>query len=103
KKDIFLDIKKEYNRRAMEVYPIVKEIIDQSENKLETAVKIACAGNAIDLGILMKNQKNYSINIKKSITDAISEPFAINEFEAFENTLNQVLKQESPLILYIAD
>lgn len=49
--DIFYSLKKHYNRMALELYPRLREFVDQGENRLERAVCVAIAGNIIDLGV----------------------------------------------------
>lgn len=49
--DIFYSLKKHYNRMALELYPKLREFVDQGENRLERAVCVAIAGNIIDLGV----------------------------------------------------
>ncbi|MHA1729622.1 MAG: damage-control phosphatase ARMT1 family protein [Promethearchaeota archaeon] len=48
KEDPYIEIKEKYNRIAQELYPKAKEIINNSENPLLTAVRISILGNAID-------------------------------------------------------
>jgi len=90
--DPYKEIKNRSISEAFEIYPRAKEIINNSENKLLTAVKIAIAGNIIDFGI------NNNFNIKDDLEKIIHQNFAINDFEIFEKKIQKAKK-----ILYIGD
>jgi uncharacterized protein with ATP-grasp and redox domains/8-oxo-dGTP pyrophosphatase MutT (NUDIX family) len=49
--DIFYRIKRDHNRAALQLYPQLKNWVEKGENRLERAVKVAIAGNLIDLGV----------------------------------------------------
>lgn len=90
--DPYKEIKNRSISEAFDIYPRAKEIINNSENKLLTAVKIAIAGNIIDFGI------NNNFNIKDDLERIIHQNFAINDFEIFEKEIQKAKK-----ILYIGD
>ena len=48
--DPYKHVKDRFNRRALAIYPQSKKIIERSPMPLETAVRLAIAGNIIDLG-----------------------------------------------------
>lgn len=48
--DPYRDLKREHNKFVMDFYPKWKKMISQSSDPLETAVKLAIAGNIIDYG-----------------------------------------------------
>ncbi|HOX40237.1 MAG TPA: ARMT1-like domain-containing protein [Candidatus Brocadiia bacterium] len=50
--DPFHDAKKRHNAVALALYPRLREIVDSSDNRLETALRLAAAGNIVDLGVL---------------------------------------------------
>ncbi len=96
-KDIYKNIKKESNRKALALYPRLKEKVQASEDKLLTAVEIAIAGNVIDYAA--KNSLNIEEEIEKLFT---YEFFHINktvfDYKNFKQDLDKA-KQ----ILYLAD
>ncbi|MGD9361706.1 MAG: ARMT1-like domain-containing protein [Desulfobacterales bacterium] len=49
-KDPYKHVKDRFNRHALALYPQFKKIIERSPMPLETAVRLAIAGNMIDLG-----------------------------------------------------
>jgi len=49
--DPYKEIKKSSIKEALEVYPLFKNIVNESNNRLLTAIRIAIAGNIIDYGI----------------------------------------------------
>ncbi|HQE25844.1 MAG TPA: ARMT1-like domain-containing protein, partial [Candidatus Atribacteria bacterium] len=49
--DIFYQLKREHNKAALQFYPQLKEWVKRGDNSLERAVKVAIAGNIIDLGV----------------------------------------------------
>jgi uncharacterized protein with ATP-grasp and redox domains len=59
--DPYLEAKKCANKSAMSLYPRMKDIVDYSNDTLETACKLAIAGNAIDLGAQAEFGSIYSI------------------------------------------
>lgn len=56
--DPFEKAKKESNDLAPSLYPRLKEIVENSEDSLYQALKVAVAGNIIDLGI----NRSYDID-----------------------------------------
>jgi len=90
--DPYKDLKAKYNDVAMEMYPCLKDIVDESEDRLFTAVKLAIAGNIIDFGA------DIQFNIKKTINDTLNREFTINDYPEFVQSL-----KKSKNILYLAD
>jgi damage-control phosphatase, subfamily I len=74
------------------LYPELKEIINNSDNRLFTAIKLAIAGNIIDLGM------NKNFNISSHFPQILAKDFAINDFDEF---IKHYEKANS--ILYIGD
>ena len=48
--DPYLDLKRKFNDLAMELYPDLKQRVMESSKPLETAIRLAIAGNIIDFG-----------------------------------------------------
>jgi len=95
-KDPFYDQKKLSNKQAMEAFPDLKKMVEDSDDKLLSSIKIAIAGNAIDLGI------NFSLKHKLKPEEILKEieglEFGINDYDSFKNELSRSKK-----VLYMAD
>jgi len=90
--DPFKKIKSDYNTIAMGLYPEFKEKVSSSRDPLWTAVRLAIAGNIIDFGIFT------SIDISKSVEDALKETIAVDDYASFKHAVN-----ETDTILYLLD
>ena len=84
---------KELNiQEAISLYPELKEIIRESDNKLLTAIRIAIAGNVIDLGV------GKEFNIVEDVRKILNQEFGIFDFNEFVKYL-----EKANSILYIGD
>ena len=90
--DPYNKIKESNIKEVKELYPELKEIVSNSNNKLLNAIKLAIAGNIIDFGV------NKSFNISEHFRQVLNQEFAIMDFDEF---VAQSVKAES--ILYIGD
>jgi len=90
--DPFAEGKRRSNAAMLELYPSLKEIVRSSSDKLHTAIKIAAAGNIIDMGILRQ------FDVRKSIDDILERSFRIDHFDLLQKDL-----MSAERILYIAD
>jgi len=90
--DPYKSLKMEYNRIAMGMYPDLKDIVDRSDDRLFTAVKLAIAGNIIDFGA------DIQFDVEETIRDVLTKEFAINDYPLFVESLG-----DSENILYLAD
>ena len=90
--DPYRQIKQENIKQAMKLYPELKEKVAQSEDRLLTAIRLAIAGNVIDLGV----ERKY--NLTKDIEEALYQEFAIFDYEDFKCKLDSAKS-----ILYIGD
>lgn len=89
--DPYREAKHRSNEIALQLYPELKTRIKTSLDPWETALRLAIAGNIIDLGI--KNEVNLS-DIERSIEDALRQPLTDGnaakmkaDVEAAENIL----------------
>jgi len=93
--DPYQKIKEKNIAHALEIYP---ELLKQVENicdekkRIELALRIAAAGNVIDLGVERK------FDLKHDINDAIVSTFKIWDFDLFYDKLSS-----SENILFIGD
>jgi damage-control phosphatase, subfamily I len=90
--DPYREIKKANINEALALYPELKKIIRNSEDSLLTAIRIAIAGNVIDMGV----GKKY--NISEEIQKILKQDFAICDYEAFKVHL-----KKANTILYLGD
>jgi len=90
--DPYKQIKKGNIDEALKLYSELKKIINESDNRLLTAVRIAIAGNVIDFGV------GHEFNIAKDVHAIIKQDFGLLHFEEFTRSLE---KTES--ILYLGD
>ncbi len=92
--DPYKKVKDRFNQYALELYPALKEIIENSPDKFDTAARMAIAGNIIDFGV---NNKIDSTIIKKNIEKSLSEKL----FGSVTHLQEAVNAAET--ILYIGD
>ena len=90
--DPFAQGKRRSNAAMLELYPSLKETVKSSSDKLHTAIKIAAAGNIIDMGILRQ------FDVRKSIDHILKRSFKIDHFDILQKDL-----MSAERILYIAD
>jgi len=93
--DPYRELKQRYNHLALRMCDELREHVRTSVNPLETAVKLAIAGNIIDLGVKTSIKES---EIEKIINDSLTADFDGRQIEEFRNAVNQAEK-----ILYLAD
>ncbi len=90
--DAYKKQKEQHIAEAFKLLPDLREKIEASENPLNTAARIAIAGNIIDLGV------HSDFNILEEVDKILDIDFGINHFEAFKKQASK-----SDWILYIGD
>ena len=90
--DPYEQIKKNNIDEIISLYPMLKNIIEQSSDRLLAAIRLAIAGNVIDLGI------NREFDIREAIDEIIDQKFAIKDYEIFKQKL-----AETDEILFLGD
>ncbi len=90
--DPYRQVKERNIHKALGLYPGLKKIVAQSDDPLLTALRIAIAGNVIDLGA------PGEFDIEKEIEDVLEKPFAISDYKIFKDHL-----QHARSVLYLAD
>jgi len=93
--DPYLEIKQKYNNLALKMYPELKQKIENSDNPLETAVRLAIAGNIIDYGV---NSNVGKTKVKDTINKSLTAPFDKKDLEQFKNAISS-----AEHILYLGD
>lgn len=92
--DPYCDVKEQQNRMAMGLLPELKAGIEAASDPLDMAVRIAIAGNVIDMGV--KGNVTES-GVRESLRQAMTEPL-IGEGNGFRKAVT-----EARSILYLAD
>ena len=93
--DPYRELKQRFNRLALELCAELEERVRTSEDPLETAVRLAIAGNIIDLGVKTSIKES---NVEKVIRDCLTADFDNQQVEGFRNAVSRAEK-----IFYLAD
>lgn len=93
--DPYRDVKRRFNNAALRLYPKMRTYIIESKNMLETAIRLAIAGNIIDFGV---NGELQESELEKTISECLSTELLDMQLESFKRALH-----EAEEILYIAD
>lgn len=94
-KDPYLEVKNRFNMLALKMYPELKQRIEASADPLETAVRLAIAGNIIDFGVNSEVQEN---TVEKTIAESLEDKLDLKALQKFRDT-TAVAKD----ILYLGD
>ncbi len=84
--DPYSKAKKESNDMALKLYPKLQSIVDESDDRLYEALKIAAAGNIIDLGV------SRYFDIDMSLEHALKTGFTRDNYDLFSEKLDKVDK-----------
>ncbi len=90
--DPYKKIKQQHIAEAKALLPELEKMVAQSDDPLLTAIRIAIAGNVIDLGI------NRTFNLIEDIKRIVLQDFALFDYEIFKREL-----EKAKTILYIGD
>lgn len=93
KKDPYREAKQYANQSAMSLYARMQDLVDYSDDRFESACRLAIAGNAIDLGAQAEVGSMDSI-----IEDSVGYQLDQQHYRQFKESIGQ-----SYLIVYIAD
>jgi len=93
--DPYRELKQRFNRLALRLCAELEERVRTSEDPLETAVRLAIAGNIIDLGVKTSIKES---DIERIIRDCLTADFDNQQIEGFRNAVSRAEK-----ILYLAD
>ena len=92
--DPYRAVKDRFNRVALEIYPQLKAHVEHSANPVETAVRLAIAGNVIDLGVYSRLEER---TVHEAIDHALIAPIE-GDVAAFGRAMSAARD-----ILYLAD
>ena len=92
--DPYKKIKDRFNNFALKLYPDLKQRIQSSSNPMDTAIRMAIAGNIIDFGV--NSQLDRSV-----ISDTIEQALSAQVFGNIEVLCDSIDSAEN--ILYLGD
>lgn len=90
--DPYRNLKEKYIGIATSLYPDLEEMVNSSEDRLLTAVRLSIAGNVIDFAA------NPQFQLTRDIEETMANDFGICDYDEFRETL-----EEAKDILYLAD
>lgn len=90
--DLFQKAKEAATRQALALYPRLKALVAEADDPLERAVRLAIAGNIIDL----TSAKEY--DLWDTVERVLDQPFAIEDSVAFREAL-----ASAEVVLYLGD
>jgi len=93
--DPYKERKKRFNEFALKLYPKLQKWIAEAEKPFETAVRLAIAGNIIDLGVKCSLKVS---DVEKTISNALVTPFDTTGLDDFKNAAT-----EAKDVLYLGD
>ncbi|MBN2322986.1 MAG: DUF89 family protein [Spirochaetes bacterium] len=93
--DPYKELKVRYNKMALDLLPLLREAVSASEDRLQTAARLAVAGNVIDFGHL---NSDFDISLNEVIEDSLERPITINRTEDLRLDL-----ERADRILYLTD
>ena len=93
--DPYHSVKEQFNNLALKLYPELEERVRESEDPFATAVRLAIAGNIIDLGVKTSLAES---DVEKTIEQSLTSYFDDSQVYEFKNAITQAEK-----ILYLAD
>lgn len=93
--DPYAEAKRRCNRIALDMYGELEEIVGASSTPLETAARIAIAGNIIDFGV--KSEIDVE-DVRSTVEHSLACEMSGNEMNAFREAV-----AEAETILYLAD
>ncbi|MEN6461026.1 MAG: ARMT1-like domain-containing protein [Syntrophomonas sp.] len=93
--DPYRVLKDKFNNAALSIYDGLVNIIEESDNPFETAMRIAIAGNVIDCSISISIEEEQ---VRESIKESLERPILFNTSDELKQAVGQAGK-----ILYLGD
>jgi len=93
--DPYRELKQRFNQLAVRMCIELAERVRTSEDPLETVVRLAIAGNIIDLGVKTSIAES---DIERIVRDCLTADFDSQQLEDFRNAVSRAKR-----ILYLAD
>lgn len=82
--DPYRQIKETFNGIALALYPELQQRVNRSDNPLETAIRLAIAGNIIDFGVFGSVETD---TLKQTIDECLSADFDLSALEEFREAI----------------
>jgi uncharacterized protein with ATP-grasp and redox domains len=93
--DPYRDVKRRFNNAGLQLYSEMRTYVIESEDMLETAIRLAIAGNIIDFGV---DSHLHESELEKTVSECLASEFSDMQLEPFRQAVNAAEE-----ILYIAD
>jgi uncharacterized protein with ATP-grasp and redox domains len=93
--DPYKELKIRYNNKALDLLPRMRKAVFASEDSLQTAARLAIAGNIIDFGHL---NSDFDISLNEVIEDTLEQSISINRLDDLRRDLKRADR-----ILYLTD
>lgn len=93
--DPYAAIRHELNSRAAALWPRLTHLMSHTDDWVETGVRIAIAGNIMDLGVVSPEALS---DAEAELDRALSQPFAVSDLPALRDAL-----EAAKTVLYIGD
>jgi len=93
--DPYREVKKRFNNAALKLYSKMRKYIIESTDPLETAIRLAIAGNIIDFGV---NSSVDESDLHKGISESLTADFDNLQMDPFRDAIGQAEE-----IFYLAD
>ncbi len=93
--DPYREDKARFNRMALKLYPDLKQRIEKSPDPAETALRLAIAGNIIDMGVFGEVEEDKILN---SIEESLKQPLPPGALKRFKREVDA-----ADFILYVGD
>jgi len=93
KDDPYREMKAVSHQRAQAVFEDLRRLVNQAENPVLQAIKVAAVGNVIDVV-----HDHQSLDLLEEVTAAVEQPLSGKDFPAFQAYL-----KASDQLLYLAD
>ena len=93
--DPYFEVKNRFNKLALQMYPELRKRVENSTDSLETALRLAIAGNIIDFGI---NSHIEHSHVEKAIEESLKASLDMEALELFRDEIKRAGQ-----ILYIGD
>ncbi|MEM2978023.1 MAG: ARMT1-like domain-containing protein [Candidatus Hadarchaeales archaeon] len=90
--DPYREVKRAFNSLARKMYPELRKMVEESSDKLLTAVKVAIAGNVIDVG------PGMDFDPRRTVSEVMAKQLHPNHLEHLRREL-----ERSKTVVYLAD
>ena len=87
-------VKEKSNEKALELYPLMKQLVASSDNPLLASCRLAIAGNSIDFAVPSESFRDY----QSLIEGALTSPFRVDHYDEFAACLSRASS-----LLYLGD